>query len=106
MSEKDVVIHVHVHQAVRFGGSLATYFTAKPAPGKVRANFKMRTDIGCIEIFNSSDRVLIPLVNISAIHLDCEREQQKDEKKRAEKSKPTNTLKSTELKRPVKIGKD
>ncbi len=44
MSNSPKIVHIRVHQAVNFGGSLATYFTTKPAPGKVQANFELRPE--------------------------------------------------------------
>lgn len=97
---EDKIILVHVHQAVRFGGSLATYFTSSPAPGKVFAEFKLRPDIFCVEIFNKDDRVLVPLVNVAAMHVESPRSVAKEEEKKKEAKKPKSTLRASDIKKP------
>lgn len=95
----DNIVHVHVHQAVKFNGSLATFFTIKPSPGKVRANFKLRPEIFCLEIFSEKDRVLVPFVNVASMHLDSKIEEERDSKKEKEAAASKKVTKNV-IKRP------
>jgi len=98
--KNEKIVHITVHQPVKFCNALCSHFSQHPAPRKQKAQMELKEDIQCVLITGGGDRILIPFVNIASIHLDSEYYQNKQEKKEKELAKPKSNSKVNKVKKP------
>jgi len=65
---------IRVYQSVAFDKKQDTFFTTAKIPNRKSVNLKYNKEINGIEIFNTNDHVIVPVTNISSIHLWTESE--------------------------------
>lgn len=90
---------VRVYQAVSFDGKQETYFNAFESANKKPCKLALVPELNMIRISSSTDDILVPYTNVSAIHLNSKRRKENTEIQK-EELKKNSSVKQSEIKRP------
>lgn len=91
---------IRVYQAVTFEKSASNNFTTDFIPGKPAIELNYLKDVNAVEIKSPKDHVIVPITNISAIHVKTKTSDEEQEVKKAERSGTKSGVRASEIKRP------
>jgi len=99
MSNDLTVKSVRTYQAVHFDKRVETFFSTSEINGRRPVEINILKELSVIEISNDSDRILVPLTNISVISLDSKLQKKREAQRKEEKEKLSKT-RAAEIKKP------